>query len=146
MDEPVSRRGTGKKFCIACATAQLLARIAMKSISRIWQSAGTLDCTVCRHKYPVPFRVCVNGFDVIAGKGKFLSEYHLSHGSDNDRVASFVESKKNPGVFGLKNETQLIWSVEYPGRGAMPYEPGKVVTVIPDTCIHIGNKTIEIKK
>ena len=106
----------------------------------------SLDCTVCRHKYPVPFRVCVNGFEVIAGKGKFLSEYHLSHGNDNDRVASFVESKKNPGVFGLKNETQLIWSVEYPGRDAMPYEPGKVVTVIPDTCIHVGNKTIEIKK
>ena len=61
-------------------------------------------------------------------------------------VASFVESKKNPGVFGLKNESQLVWKVEYPGREAMHYEPGKVVTMIPETRIHIGSKVVEIKK
>lgn len=107
---------------------------------------GALTCTVCRRKYPVPFKACVNGFEIIAGPGKSLSEYHINHGSDRTRVAIFVESKKNPGVFGLKNESQLTWSVEYPGKAPMPYEPGKVVTMIPDSHIHIGSKVVEIKR
>ena len=109
-------------------------------------TSGILKCTVCHRKYPVPFKACINGFEVVAGKGKFLSEYHINHGKDSVQIASFVESKKNPGVWGLKNESQLTWSVEYPGRGAMPYESGKVVTVIPETHIHLGNKVIEIEK
>lgn len=107
---------------------------------------GVLKCTVCRRKYPVPFKAYVNGFEIIAGTGKVLSEYHIGYGSDTNRVASFVKSKKNPGAFGLKNESQLVWKVEYPGREAMHYEPGKVVTMIPETRIHIGSKVVEIKK
>ena len=61
-------------------------------------------------------------------------------------IGTFVESKKNPGVFGLKNDSDIIWSVEYPGKPIMTYEPGKVVTMIPETVITIANKKIEITK
>ena len=61
-------------------------------------------------------------------------------------IATFIESKKTPGVFGLKNDSDIIWSVDYPGKETMTYEPGKVVTVIPETIIKIGNKTVEIQK
>ena len=108
--------------------------------------SGVLECTVCHQKYPVPFKACVNGFKIVVGKDKAISEYHLSHGNDKIHVGSFVESKKNPGVFGLKNESRIVWSVEYPGKGAMTYEPGKVVTVIPETQIHVSNQIIHIEK
>ena len=62
------------------------------------------------------------------------------------KCGDFNESKKNPGVFGLKNDSTTIWNVEYPGKEPMTYEGGKVVTVIPDTVITIGNKKVVIEK
>lgn len=56
--------------------------------------SGVLECTVCHQKYPVPFKACVNGFKIVVGKDKAISEYHLSHGNDKIHVGSFVESKK----------------------------------------------------
>ena len=61
-------------------------------------------------------------------------------------MGSFIESKKNPGVFGLKNESNAIWNVEYPGKEPMTYENGKAVTVVPKTVINIGNKKVVIEK
>lgn len=109
---------------------------------------GVIDCTVnsCRKKYHVPFYVTVNGFKIYADKEKKLTDYHLSHGDRNTVMGSFIESKKNPGVFGLKNESNAIWNVEYPGKEPMTYENGKAVTVVPKTVINIGNKKIVIEK
>ena len=75
-----------------------------------------------------------------------MTDYHITYGSRDTVVGTFVESKKNPGVFGLKNDSTTIWNVEYPGKEPMTYESGKVVTVIPDTVITIGNKKVVIEK
>ena len=109
---------------------------------------GIIGCTVnsCRKTYPVPFKAVVNGFEIYVDAGKVLTDYHISHGSRDTIIGSFVESKKNPGVFGLKNDSTTIWNVEYPGKEPMTYENGKVVTVIPDTVINIGNKKVVIEK
>ena len=104
---------------------------------------GTLVCD-CGRRYPVTYKASVNGFDIYAAVDRKVTEFHLSYGSRETVVASFIESKKNPGVFGLKNDSAAIWSVEYPGKPAATYEPGKVVTVIPGTVITIGNKKIEL--
>ena len=85
-------------------------------------------------------------FEIYADKGKVLTEYHCSHGNRDSVIGSFVESKKNPGVFGLKNDSTTIWNVEYPGKESMTYENGKVVTVIPGTIIGIGNTKVVIEK
>ena len=109
---------------------------------------GIIGCTVnsCRKTYPVPFKAVVNGFEIYVDSGKVLTDYHVTYGSRDTVVGTFVESKKNPGVFGLKNDSSTIWNVEYPGKEPMTYEGGKVVTVIPDTVIAIGNKKIVIEK
>lgn len=107
-----------------------------------------LQCTIpsCRAKYAVPFKACVGKFEIVAGKDKHITEYHVSYGKREAVVATFMESKKTPGVFGLKNDSNTIWNVQYPGKPATTYEPGKVVTMIPDTVIEIGNQKIEIKQ
>lgn len=109
---------------------------------------GIIGCTVnsCRKTYPVPFKAVVNGFEIYVDSGKVLTDYHVTYGCRDTVVGTFVESKKNPGVFGLKNDSTTIWNVEYPGKEPMTYEGGKVVTVIPDTVITIGNKKVVIEK
>lgn len=58
-----------------------------------------------------------------------------------------VENKKNlGGVFGLRNESDKIWQVAYLDKPVVMYEKGKVVTLIPDTEIVVGNEKIIIKQ
>lgn len=106
----------------------------------------SIGCLDCRKKYPVTYKVTVNGLDVYASADKKLTDYHLSFGSRDTVIGTFVESKKTRGVFGLKNDSDKIWNVEYPGKPLTTYEPGKVVTVIPGTSIEIGNKKVVINK
>lgn len=107
--------------------------------------SGAITCDVCGKKYPVPFKMCVNGFEVYADKEKKLTEYHLSFGSADAVIGTIIESKKTLGVFGLKNETATLWQVTYPEKEAVIYGNGKVVTLIPDTEISIGNKILKVK-
>lgn len=109
---------------------------------------GALQCTVpsCRKKCVVPFRACTGKYEIVAGKGKQISEYHTAYGKREKTVGTFMESKKTPGVFGIRNDSQDIWNVTYPGKLATPYAPGKVVTMIPNTVIEVGNKQIQIKQ
>ena len=105
-----------------------------------------LKCTVCHKEYQLTYKLCVSGFDVYVGKNKSLTDYHISHGNKDCVIGSFIESKKNPGVFGIRNDSATIWNVKYPGKELMTYESGKVVTIIPGTVIHIGNKKVTIEK
>ncbi len=109
-------------------------------------SNGELTCDVCGKKFPIPFKLSVNGFEIVADKKKELTEYHISHSSIPKKVAVFLESKKTPGVFGLRNDSDKIWQVTYPEKPVATYEPGKTVTLIPDAEITIGNTKVEVKK
>lgn len=104
-----------------------------------------IECVGCKRKIAAPHSIAVDNFDIAVDRGKCLTEYHLSHG-DRDVVAGIVvESKKTTGVFGLKNTSQNVWLVRYPGKEEISYESGKTVTIIPGTEIQIGNKIIKIK-
>lgn len=105
---------------------------------------GVIECTVCHKKTRVPCAVAVNGYQVVAGKDKSLSEYHTAYGGRDKLVGNFAESKKTAGVYGMKNVSAVIWSVTYPEKPAMTYEPGKTVTLIPGTVIEIGNTKTEV--
>lgn len=107
---------------------------------------GMITCDVCGKKYPVPFKVCVNGFEIVADKAKEITEYHTSFSGTPQKLGTFMESKKTPGVFGLRNDSDKIWSVAYPEKPIATYESGKTVTLIPDTEITIGNCKLVVKK
>jgi len=107
---------------------------------------GILQCTVCKSKSSIPFGIKVNGFTIVAGKEKVITEYHTKYGKPDDIVATFMKSKKNAGVFGLRNMSNLTWLVNYPDKPPANYEPEKVVTLIPDTEIIIGNVTLKVIK
>ena len=101
-------------------------------------------CTVCKNHYILPTSVQVNGHTIFAGKNKTLTEHHTAYGQHDVVIGTFLESKKTAGVFGLRNETSQIWSVEYPNIEPRTCEHGKVVTLVPDTQIHIGDKIISV--
>ena len=105
-----------------------------------------LKCYSCGKDYHGFYKVIVNGYSIVIGKDKVITEYHLNHGNYKELVGTFIESKKNPGVFGLRNDSSYIWAVEYPGKNMINYEPGKTVTMIPDTRITVNNKIIIFKK
>ena len=79
----------GKKSCIDCAMTQLICPQCYEINFADMADNGVLKCTVCRRKYPVPFKAYVNGFEIIAGTGKVLSEYHIGYGSDTNRGGIF---------------------------------------------------------
>lgn len=103
-----------------------------------------VKCVGCGKMLGVPYALCVNGFKIVAGKGKALTDYHLSFGDRRKEVGMIAESKKTAGVFGLKNLSSGIWTVCYPGKEEMYYENGKTVTLIPGTRIVIGTKTVQV--
>lgn len=105
---------------------------------------GAIRCE-CGKTYPITYKVVVNNNELYASVGREITDYHLSHGSFKKVIASFVESKKNPGVLGLKNVSDVTWYVKYPGKPLMTYEPSKVVTMIPDTVITVESKKLIIK-
>lgn len=105
---------------------------------------GVLTCSDCHKKTNVPYAIEVNGYMVVAGKDKTLTEYHTAFGSRDKIVGSFVESKKTLGVFGIKNASDTTWAVTYPDKPTMNYEVGKAVTLIPDTIIEIGNTKLKV--
>ena len=106
--------------------------------------SGIFNCTVCGKKNIIRCIIEVNDYKIAMCKGKNLTEYHTLHGERNKIVGSFVESKKTPGVFGIKNDSTVIWGVTYPDKPITSYAPGKVVTAIPGTVIEIGNTEIKI--
>lgn len=106
---------------------------------------NTLCCPVCKHSSAVPVRITVNGSEIAAAKDKHLSEHQVNYGSREKIIGTFMESKKTSGFFGLRNDSGLVWSVEYPGKPAVNYEAGKTVSLYPGTKIHIGTSTVEVK-
>ena len=100
-------------------------------------TGGVLTCD-CGKQYRVPIKAKVNGFEIYAAPDRKITEYHVGKNGDKS-FSAFMESKKNPGVFGLRNDTDKTWYVEYPGNPVKDYEPGKVVTMIPGTVITSGN-------
>ena len=106
---------------------------------------GSIPCVGCKRKIAGSHRIIINNFEIAVDGGKCITEYHLSHGDRNIMIGTVVESKKTKGVFGLKNTSQSVWLVRYPGKDELSYESGKTVTIIPGTAIQIGNKIIEIK-
>lgn len=107
-------------------------------------SDGVSTCSVCHKKTGVPYAIEVNGYTVVAGGGKTLTEYHVAFGSWDKTIGEFVESKKTPGVYGLKNVSGAVWAVTYPAKPTVNYEVGKTVTLIPDTVIEIGNAKLKV--
>lgn len=103
-------------------------------------------CTECHKKQILPYSIVTDQARVVAQNGKTLTQFHVSHGNRNVTIGTIVESKKTKGVYGLRNESALIWAVEYPEKPIVSYEPGKTVTLIPQTKITIGNKTIRIEE
>ena len=106
---------------------------------------GKTRCMSCKKTIVSPVSIVGDRFEIVAGKGKILSEYHLSFGDKTKSVALFVESKKTAGVFGLKNESDYVWEVTYPDNTVRNYNKGEVVTLVPDTTIVFGNNKIVVK-
>ncbi len=111
-------------------------------------SGNGIHCAVCHSgaAMPVPPHIEVNGFSVYAGQNKRITNAHVRFGKYDETLGMIAESKKNPGVWGIRNESGEIWAVDYPGKPRMAYEPGKTVTLINGTTITIGNKTLQIKQ
>lgn len=74
-----------------------------------------------------------------------LTEHHISHNSASIKVGTILESKKTPGVYGLRNDSGRIWEVTYPGQSATTYAIGKTVTLMLGTEIKIGNVNVIVK-
>ncbi len=108
------------------------------------ENEGNMKCVSCGRSLPFSHALQVNGFTIAVAPGKTISEYHLSYGDRKKTIGQIVESKKNPGVYGLKNTSDVVWQVEYPEKPETYYPTDKTVTLIKGTRIQIGTKTIKI--
>ncbi len=106
---------------------------------------GLVTCDVCGQKKRIPVALCVNDFEIVADKDKVVTEHHISHNSASIKVGTILESKKTPGVYGLRNDSGRIWEVTYPGQSATTYAIGKTVTLMLGTEIKIGNVNVIVK-
>ena len=109
-------------------------------------SGNEIVCTECHKKQIMPYSIVAGQSRVVAQNGKTLTQFHMTQGRRDVVIGTVVESKKTKGVYGLRNDSALIWAVEYPEKPVVSYEPGKTVTLIPQTKITIGSKTIKIEE
>ena len=109
-------------------------------------SGNEIVCTECHKKQIMPYSIVAGQSRVVAQNGKTLTQFHMTQGRRDVVIGTVVESKKTKGVYGLRNDSALVWAVEYPEKSVVSYEPGKTVTLIPQTKITIGSKTIKIEE
>lgn len=107
-------------------------------------SSGKLACTNCNNLYNKPYGASINGYDITMDNCKLLFDYHVNFGNRENILGTFLESKKQLGLYGLRNESNLIWSAKYPNNQISQFQNGQVAMLIPGTELMIGNTKMTI--
>ena len=79
-----------------------------------------------------------------------LYRCHIDKGSDNftEVIGEVSRNPKNPGVWGLRNVSDVVWNVETQDGGIRPVEKGQVAPIAAIRAIHFpnGDAVVELSR
>lgn len=86
----------------------------------------------------------VKRYSVALTEGQKLYSCHVVHDSDDFKEikGEVVTSRNNPGIIGLKNNSEITWEVSLPNGTSKPYSNGQVVKVGRGLKINFGNGNV----
>jgi DNA-binding helix-hairpin-helix protein with protein kinase domain len=103
---------------------------------------GKFDCGGCNNTFAPPIIVSGN-FRVTVSKGKFVYEYVSRQDSENWNVKTgeIVESRRTPGLFGLKNLTCDVWQLTKRDGTTQPIATDQFAPLLNGNQVNFGNGT-----
>ncbi|WP_276694349.1 serine/threonine protein kinase [Ruminococcus champanellensis] len=114
--------------------------------------AGDANCCGCGQKIPKPPVLnCHNHkYGLALFPGMKLYRCHIDKGSDNftEVIGEVSRNPKNPGVWGLRNVSDVVWNVETQDGGIRPVEKGQVAPIAAIRAIHFpnGDAVVELSR
>ena len=103
----------------------------------------TFICEDCKQRLRRPPIIQSGKYKVAVCKDKKIYQYITNQSKQllNTCVAVVVESKKTPGLFGLKNQTQDTWMLTTKSGKTRPIAPGESAPLLLGNKISFGNGT-----
>lgn len=103
----------------------------------------TFICEDCKQRLRRPPIIQSGKYKVAVCKDKKIYQYITNQSKQllNTCVAVVMESKKTPGLFGLKNQTQDTWMLTTKNGKTRPIAPGESAPLLLGNKISFGNGT-----
>ena len=100
-------------------------------------------CPDCKSHIQRPPIIQSGKYQVAVCKDKKIYQYITNRNQQLLHTVSgiVVESKKNPGLFGLRNQTQDSWMLTTKSGKTRPIAPGEVIPLLVGNSISFGNGT-----
>ena len=109
--------------------------------------SGCGTCWDCGRPLDPPLRLKMGDIEVVMNTTTQLYDHHL----DPKRkyvfervVAKAARHPKEPGIWGLRNQSDSVWNVTGPNGETATVEPGRVVQIKPGVSVAFGNRRAEI--
>ncbi len=104
-------------------------------------------CWDCGKPLEVPLRLKMGDISLVMNTTTQLYDHHIDPSRKYvcDRVvARVVEHPREPGVWGLRNQSDRAWSVTGPSGEDGTVEPGRVMQIRPGVKVGFGHRSGEI--
>lgn len=110
------------------------------------QTTGdTFGCADCNQTLQRPPVISSGGFNVVACKEKKVYQFTSEEQDLYNCIGLVVESKKTPGLFGLRNLTHNTWMLTTKKGITRSIAPGEVAPLLVGNLISLGNENVIIK-
>ncbi len=107
-------------------------------------------CINCGRRIPKPpVMNCHNNKYVPAlFPGRKIYRCHVDKGSDdfNEVIGEVVRNPNNPGVWGLRNQSDIVWNAETPDGNIRPVAKGQIAPIMQIKALHFPNGVGVIEK
>ena len=100
-------------------------------------------CKSCSISYSMPVLLKIENKVTVLVKNKKVHRYLISTSGSNNgfdsHIGVVIESRKHPGVFGLRNDTNDTWMLILKDKSQRPIEPGKPAPLLRGNIISFSN-------
>lgn len=109
---------------------------------------NTFICPDCHQRLQRPPIIQSGSYEVAVCKGKYIYQYITNRNTQllNTCTGMVVESKKTPGLFALRNQTNDTWILTTKSGNTRPIAPNEVAPLLVGNQIAFGNGTNAIIK
>lgn len=107
-------------------------------------SQQTCRCINCGKSIERPPILKVKKYNVALAPGKKIYACHVQYDSDDFREAKgeVISSRTNPGVLGLRNDSDYTWEAILPNGASKGYPNGQVIKLGKGMKINFGNGNV----
>lgn len=103
-------------------------------------------CWNCQGVVQIPVSIMIEKYRVLITSDTKLYRHHLYNDGDMETVVGSISvNPKNPQLWGIKNETDGVWTYIKADGSHVPIAPGRSAAIVKGAQIHLGTSIAEFK-